>query len=256
MLDFIEELFKSEHLAKNKNLIHALLYHADIYRDPKSSPAAKMKAMEQIKAIGRGEMPKKGSISKKPVAVKTTPEARPPTIQAPPAAMGPAGDKPITGPQYHPLFKHYNVTPEMWNGMSPDHQKLTHDFHSEVVAGKHPDYAHVQGLAQKQLKKSLESVLGSLIQIRDAVEKSNYGPKGAGLYNPADNINRKMNRTGEIAGAGPNIAARAFSTKPGQLSAKQAAAATEKKKKKLSGPVKVYTPEEIKAFETQRKLKS
>ena len=84
---------------------------------------------------------------------------------------------------------------------------------------------------------------------------SNYGPKKAGLYNAPDNERRKVSRTGDVMeGIGQNKAVRSYSTKPGQLSAKDSAAAEQKKVKQLSGPVKTYTPEEIKALEEKRKL--
>ena len=280
MLDYIEELFKNEELAKSKNLINALLYHADIYRDPKASPAAKAKAMEQIKLIGSGKSPIKQSINKQ-TKVKTRPEHGARVVMDAPAATGPAGDRssmpktsapvtsapvtsamststPVAGQKvnlkYHPLYQHYNITPEVWDKLSPQHRAGTFEFHNEVVAGKHPEFAHVQKMVQGRVKKSLENVLGSLKKIKENLDKSGYGPKKAGLYNPADNIKRKQSRTGDIAGVGPNVAVRSFSTKPGQLSAKQSAVREEKKKKKLSGPVKVFTPEEIKALEAKQKL--
>lgn len=46
-----------------------------------------------------------------------------------------------------------------------------------------------------------------------SIEKSSYGPKGADLYNPTDNINRKANRTGEeVADAGRNVAVHKWTT--------------------------------------------
>lgn len=90
---------------------------------------------------------------------------------------------------------------------------------------------------------------------KDDVEKSGYGPKGAGLYNPADSVGRKARNTGSQIGAGPNVNAKAYSTKPGQLSAKAQAAAEASKAKKLSGPVKQYTPAQIAAINEARKLK-
>jgi hypothetical protein len=82
------------------------------------------------------------------------------------------------------------------------------------------------------------------------LEKSNYGPKGGGQYNPADNVKRKAKNLTDTVGAGPNVNVKAYSSKPGQLSAKQQAAA---EAKKLSGPVKQYTPEEIAAINAARK---
>lgn len=90
------------------------------------------------------------------------------------------------------------------------------------------------------------------------VAKSNYGPKGAGLYNPADNIKRKMNNTGDVAGNGPNQNVKSYSSKPGQLSAKAQAALQQARdnNKNKQQPVKVYSKEEIAALEAQRLKKS
>lgn len=91
----------------------------------------------------------------------------------------------------------------------------------------------------------------------DDVEKSNYGPKGGGQYSLADNIRRKARNTGESYGEGPNVNAKAYSTKPGQLSAKQSAAADAKKLGAMNRkqPVKIFSPEEIAAENEKRGLK-
>jgi hypothetical protein len=87
------------------------------------------------------------------------------------------------------------------------------------------------------------------------LRKSNYGPKGSGLYDPTANINRKARNITESVGAGPNTNVKSYSSRPGQLSAKQQAARDAKKTKKLSGPVKQYTPVEIAALNEARKMK-
>lgn len=159
MLEYIEELFKSEELVKNKNLINALLYHADVYRNPKSHPTAKARAKEAIKQIGEGKMPSQQVAAKK---VKKRPEAGPRVIKDPPATEV----KGVGIPQYQHHFKHYNVTPEMWKQHSEIH-KPTMDFHNEVMAGKHPEYAHVRtAMGEQKMKKSLENILESVKTIR------------------------------------------------------------------------------------------
>lgn len=95
-------------------------------------------------------------------------------------------------------------------------------------------------------------------QIGGQAKKSDYGPKGAGLYDRRVNDRRKANNLSDerVPGAGgPSASVKALSTKPGQLSAKQQADAESKKAKKLSGPVRKYTPAEIAALEEARKLK-
>ena len=79
--------------------------------------------------------------------------------------------------------------------------------------------------------------------------KSNYGPTGMKLYNPADNVGRKIDRTGAVAeGAGPNVAVHAIAGVQG--SAKQQADREAKalKAKNKKQPVKVFTDAEKKAY--------
>lgn len=81
------------------------------------------------------------------------------------------------------------------------------------------------------------------------IEKSGYGPKGAGQYSAVDNARRKANNTGDAVGVGPNVNAKSFSSKPGQMSAKQQASVSAqiqaRANKKM--PVKTLSPEEIEA---------
>lgn len=78
---------------------------------------------------------------------------------------------------------------------------------------------------------------------------SNYGPKQYKLYNETQNLRRKENRTSEvIEGIGSNSSVKNYSSKPGQLSAKAQAEREQRKVKKLSGPVKIWTKEEIEAL--------
>lgn len=90
-----------------------------------------------------------------------------------------------------------------------------------------------------------------LVHQDEGFEKSNYGPKGTAAgaqYSPHENQERKANNTGDVAGQGPNRNVKSYSSKPGQLSAKQQAARemTPARIKKLSGPVTkpVLTEEE------------
>ena len=66
-------------------------------------------------------------------------------------------------------------------------------------------------------------------------KKSNYGPKGTELYNQADNEKRKERNTGDVVGEGPNKQVKAYTTKTGQITAKEQAdmlARQDKKKNK------------------------
>lgn len=81
------------------------------------------------------------------------------------------------------------------------------------------------------------------------VAKSNYGPKGTGQYSAVDNARRKANNTGDATGIGPNVNAKAYSSKPGQMSAKQQASVSAQIQARANKkqPVKVLSPEEIEA---------
>lgn len=81
------------------------------------------------------------------------------------------------------------------------------------------------------------------------IEKSGYGPKKGGQYSPTDNARRKAGNTGDVAGVGPNVNVKAFSTKPGQLSAKASTDLTARLQNKANKkqPVKIFSPEEIEA---------
>jgi hypothetical protein len=112
-----------------------------------------------------------------------------------------------------------------------------------------PEFANKVGIPQAVGKEFNEA---DQALKAEEVEKSNYGPKGAGLYDPTVNIERKKNNTGDVVGEGPNSNAKSYSTKPGQLSAKQQAEKMHSKKniKANSGPVTkpTLTPEEIERY--------
>lgn len=92
-----------------------------------------------------------------------------------------------------------------------------------------------------------------------SMSKSNYGPKGSGQYSAEDNARRKANNTTIEAPMGPGRpnAAKALSTKPGQMSGKAQSdltariqAAANKKQ-----PVKQWSADEIEAENKKRGLK-
>lgn len=83
------------------------------------------------------------------------------------------------------------------------------------------------------------------------LEKSNYGPKGAKLYNIADNARRKANNVGaervgnqstkEYGGFGGSKVASLEDARIKRMNRKQ--------------PVKTYTPEEIEAYKKKTMVK-
>lgn len=94
-----------------------------------------------------------------------------------------------------------------------------------------------------------------------SVEKSNYGPKGAKLYNPPDNARRKERNLTDQVPAGPNANVKAYSTRPGQLSIKQQADEVSRKQNALNRkqPVRTMkdmTPQELAALTAKTLKKS
>lgn len=112
--------------------------------------------------------------------------------------------------------------------------------------------------AEKQLKE-LKEMLGEKEVIKFAkngqwfLEKSNYGPKGMGLYSDVDNIKRKQTRTGEeVEGVGRNKAVRQYtSASMGTANQQAAAQAKQDQKKSSKNPVRTLkdmSDEEIAAI--------
>ena len=151
-----------------------------------------------------------------------------------------------------------------------------HSGHGVISTSKHPDgYYQIShggrsvGRAASPAEAGLKikNYVGSLqpgdtgmhnldsmaLKDEEGMGKSNYGPKGANQYSAANNAKRKANNVGDTAGQGSNVNVKSYSTKPGQMSAKQQAAKTPFKG--AAGPVKQYTPEQIAAINEARKLK-
>ena len=148
-----------------------------------------------------------------------------------------------------------------------------HSTHGVISPGKQPDgtfrpvhggrplgyFGHISG-AGKAIGKYINTLKGSdtgmmnpnTVQKEESLDKSNYGPPKGGQFTTADNVKRKQNNVGDVAGEGPNVNVKAFSTKPGQLSAKQQAAIEARKAKKLSGKPRTLTPEEVEAYKKQK----
>ncbi len=121
---------------------------------------------------------------------------------------------------------------------------------AEQVASVPDTYANRNILGQhSSWRKSEES---------EETEKSDYGKAkdGSSQYVVADNVKRKLGNTGDRLDLGPNSNVKAYSSKPGQPSAKQAVGLESKKYQKINRkqPVKIYSPDEIKQLEEKRKL--
>lgn len=91
----------------------------------------------------------------------------------------------------------------------------------------------------------------------DDIKKSNYGPKGTAAgaqYQAHANQERKSNNVDSIPELGANKNVKSYSSKPGQLSAKQEAAKMNSKRrvKALSGPVRTLSREEIAAMNIKK----
>lgn len=83
------------------------------------------------------------------------------------------------------------------------------------------------------------------------VEKSNYGPKGAGQYTAADNAKRKMNNVGATEAGGKNSNIKSYNSSTfGGVAGYQTNPATKKRQ-----PVKTYSQEERDALASKMGLK-
>jgi hypothetical protein len=78
---------------------------------------------------------------------------------------------------------------------------------------------------------------------------SNYGPKGAGLYDPVKNLERKRTRTGEeVEGVGRNKGVRQYTTSLSGTAKEQAESqAKADKEKNKKQPVKIVTADQMPA---------
>ena len=87
-----------------------------------------------------------------------------------------------------------------------------------------------------------------------SLDKSNYGPKGAGLYDPTVNIKRKETRTSEVVpDAGKNIGVRSYTTSGSSLQAAHEANQQKEQRVKEKQSVKIFTEEEKRALEAKMK---
>lgn len=89
-----------------------------------------------------------------------------------------------------------------------------------------------------------------------SLEKSNYGPKGMGMYNPTDNIKRKAKNTGEsFSEIGQNKNAKKYTTSGSTMSQAHEASQQKKYDKEAKANVKTYSKEEIAAMNEARMKK-
>lgn len=84
------------------------------------------------------------------------------------------------------------------------------------------------------------------------LRKSNYGPKGLGLYNAGDNQKRKENNTGEsLDNIGQNKNLKQYTTSNSSVAAaseKNTAKEQRKKTKASTKTMKDFSPEELQAM--------
>ena len=107
--------------------------------------------------------------------------------------------------------------------------------------------------ARDSIKRSVHKAMGC-----GEMDKSNYGPKGAGLYDTKDNVKRKSRNVGEaVPDAGKIVNAKEFTpSTQGTFAEQNKRQEKEEKKKNKKQPVKVGTPEEIAALNAQYANKS
>jgi hypothetical protein len=121
--------------------------------------------------------------------------------------------------------------------------------------GSWNDGPNIAATAAEMTRRKMSE--GGMLSGQPNIKKSDYGKfKGGSAYSAADNARRKAANTGEVAeGSGKNVNVKAYSSKTGQLSAKQSAAVESQKYKQMNRkqPVKTFSPEEIEAVNQQRK---
>src|SRR5688500_14941757 len=130
------------------------------------------------------------------------------------------------------------------------HEEMKRRNFSEADATRHVidrDRGEKAGQQNRLLQAEQESVkYNSRGQWK--IEKSNYGPKGMGLYSLADNSRRKMKNTGETHDdAGKNVNAKMYTTSGSSVQQAHEAAEARRQKEKSKASTKIFTDEEKKA---------
>lgn len=89
-------------------------------------------------------------------------------------------------------------------------------------------------------------------ELEERLEKSNYGPKGAGLYNAGDNQKRKANNTGEsLKDIGKNVNTKKYTTSNSSMQAASEKNTEVEQRKKTKASTKTmsdFSPEELQAM--------
>jgi hypothetical protein len=160
----VEELFKSEEFAKaigrvDRGALANLFRHTEMLKNPKLSAEERTQIENNIKAIVNYKKPKQ--LGEKPKKSK---------VEVPQSlAPAKAPIKPKITHKYSPIYVHYGVTKEHWdNPTAPDAHESVFNFHNEVLAGKHPEYAHVKNIVEQhrsKMQKSLENIYTNLNRI-------------------------------------------------------------------------------------------
>lgn len=147
----------------------------------------------------------------------------------------------------------YHVEPSSVPANAPleDHGFAWHSVHYTPNGGskEHLNTVH----SKDKAKRIVAAHHAKITSARDDIQKSNTGPKGTAAgaqYMAHVNQERKSNNVETINELGPNKNVKQYSTKAGQLSAKQQAAAENSKSrvKSLSGKPRTLSREEIAAL--------
>ena len=150
----IEELFKTEYLAKSKARIQALLRNAALLRDQNLTPEQRQIAEDNVRAITKGTRVKGAAAPKTPKQSKNTSVIAPPVQTAPAASVAAPGQVKL---KYSPVYQHYGITQEHWNNAGPDAHKELFDHHNNVMAGKIPELGHIKTAVEQSKTKVLKS---------------------------------------------------------------------------------------------------
>lgn len=172
------ELYEIEELIKNvnRNAIKALLRNAAIMKDPTASSEMRAQAEANVKAISYNKpIPREPKAPKKQKAAAA--EQATQLVQTPPAQMpvaaAPSKLSVVSSPkmEFHKEFaQHHGVDPvafkATYEAMSPEHQKITQDWHAAEIAKPKMPAVAVAPIAPIKIAKSVDSLYNLFTALR------------------------------------------------------------------------------------------
>lgn len=162
----LEELLKSKKIVRDRALIDALLRNHAVLTNASASDLDKKIAQSNMDKI-------KNFSSNDPYAKHIDPR----TVQPPKLGSRAKKQSPQQKPKeqeldYHQDFSHFNITPEMYESMPKNHREKTHEYHKEILAGKHPEFSD-KIKPQAPAATPVVAPTSDPIKIKKSIEKLN-----------------------------------------------------------------------------------